>query len=294
MSPSINPAPGPLQGPLGLLPDEFLEPIWIEIHALDPDFHSVENLHKVCRGWYTLSKDVDLRAECFLARSTPAYAVFEAIVYPKVFTLELYQLLRKKGALLSMALVQQLYSRYVSRDLQEVDCDWGLNIRKECYKAIEIEGYELYGDFMNKVIDHDLWSRWYTGSIDLEEKHIEALILERNFAPLALPWKDSRSISSRSNLMNMLRSYEIAIRLRIARKYLTIQQFRTGGDPHFLHPAVQRLQDRLPIASPQKEAEMSETFKLMRPQPPRPDTNSRTTDRRRERYRLYDSHDSVW
>lgn len=64
---------------------------------------------------------------------------------------------------------------------------------------------------MNKVIDHDLWSRWYTGSIDLKEKHIEALILERNFAPLALTWKDSRSISSRSNLMNMLRSYEIAI-----------------------------------------------------------------------------------
>jgi hypothetical protein len=64
---------------------------------------------------------------------------------------------------------------------------------------------------MNKPTDHDLWSRWYTAAVDLEEKDIEALILKRNFAPLALPWKDSRLITTSSNLMTMLRSYEVAV-----------------------------------------------------------------------------------
>lgn len=68
-----------------------------------------------------------------------------------------------------------------------------------------------YGDFLNKPTDHDLWSRWYTAAMDLEENQIEAMILERNFAPLSLPWKDSRLIRTSSNLMIMLRSYEVAV-----------------------------------------------------------------------------------
>jgi hypothetical protein len=55
-----------------------------------------EPLHPLLpSGLPALSKDVDLRAECFIARSTPVYAIFEAIVYPKVFTLELYKVGRR-------------------------------------------------------------------------------------------------------------------------------------------------------------------------------------------------------
>jgi hypothetical protein len=38
-----------------------------------------------------LSKDVELRAEVFIARCTPAYAIFDAIAYPGIFTTELFQ-----------------------------------------------------------------------------------------------------------------------------------------------------------------------------------------------------------
>jgi hypothetical protein len=62
-----------------------------------------------------------------------------------------------------------------------------------------------------------------------------------------------------------------------------MQQLKVGGDPHFLHPSVQRLQDRLPIATPQKEAEMLEMFQLMRPERPESEIREREERERRER-----------
>lgn len=49
-----------------------------------------------------------------------------------------------------------------------------------------------YPDFKNEQMDQDLWSRWLVGETPLEDRQVAALILDRHFAPLPLPWKNAR------------------------------------------------------------------------------------------------------
>ncbi|KDN43964.1 hypothetical protein K437DRAFT_257269 [Tilletiaria anomala UBC 951] len=165
------------------LPPEILMLIWV--HSEIP-----MKFQLVCKRWYGLTQDASWRAEYLANRFAPYEVIFQAIARPKIFTVELFERLIKKGMPLPRYLVQELLVNKVGQPnfthpLSSIDTTspdffgpevpnhsiswrpaarWGAGISTRSLTAVLIEASKRFGnqlELYGRESDGALHGTWY-------------------------------------------------------------------------------------------------------------------------------------
>lgn len=163
------------------MPDRVLLKIWL-------CFEKPQDFVTLCKSIRAFTQRVDIRAQYFVARYGTHLAMFRAIARPAIFDEALCQSLLQCGAVISLALMQELATSYFSSQRfgpYATKCGWSAKLSMPAVLAILSEGAKTYPKLqIAETSEMKTFHNWFFDCSNVADEAVADMFLQRDFVPL--------------------------------------------------------------------------------------------------------------